>query len=88
MIVILLGLLDILAGLSIFTLKFTWGAPVVIFFTIYLLVKSLPYIKSFASILDALVAIIFISAVIGYTLPILNVLSALWLIQKGVVSFF
>ena len=88
MIVFLLGLLDILAALSIFTLQFSWGAPLVIFSVIYLVIKSLPYLKSFASIIDLLVACIFLFAVFGYAVPLLNVLGSLWLIQKGVISFF
>ena len=88
MIVIILGILDILAGLSIFTLKFTWGATLVWFFTLYLIGKSLPFFKSIASILDMLVAAVFVFTIMGYAYPLVTILSALWLIQKGIVSFF
>jgi len=87
MIVILLGILDIFAGLSIFTLHFTWGPALISFFIAYLTIKSLPFIKSIASIIDILVAGIFIFALLGYTIQLLNILGALWLIQKGIVSF-
>lgn len=88
MIVLLLGILDILAGLSIFSLSLNWGSAVVAFFAFYLIVKSLPYLKNPASIADLCVAIVFIAALLGYANVILNAISAIWLIQKGVVSFF
>lgn len=87
MIVILLGILDILAGISIFALKFSWGAPIVWFFVMYLIAKSLPFLKSVASIIDIIVACIFIFGILGQW-NILTYLGALWLIQKGIVSFF
>ena len=88
MIVLILGLLDILAGLSIFSLGFTWGPAVVAFFAFYLLIKSLPSLKSIASIADLCVAVIFIAAILGYANGILSAISAIWLIQKGILSFF
>jgi hypothetical protein len=87
MIVILLGLLDILTALSIFTLHFQWGASVVGFFTAYLLLKSLLTFKSFAGIIDLVVSFIFIAAIFGYT-GVITYIGVVWLIQKGIVSFF
>lgn len=87
MIVWILGILDILAGLSIFSLYFPWGTLVVWCFIFYLLAKSLPFIKSFASIVDIIVAIIFIVTILGYT-GIWTYLGVIWLVQKGVASFF
>ncbi|MDP3728118.1 MAG: hypothetical protein Q8R18_01555 [bacterium] len=88
MIVIILGILDILAGLSIFTINFSWGPMFIGFCSLYLIAKSLPYLKSFASIMDIIVAGIFIFALLGYANTIISAIAALWLIQKGVVSLF
>ncbi len=88
MIVFILGILDILAGLSIFTLKFSWGPMLIGFFSMYLIIKSLPFLKSIASILDICAAGIFIFALMGYAYTALSVIAALWLIQKGIISFF
>lgn len=87
MIVILLGILDIIAALSPFTLGFSWGSKFVTIAIIYLLIKSIPFIKSFASIVDILVAIVFIVAVL--TQPsIITYIGSIWLIQKGIISLF
>jgi len=88
MIVILLGILDILAGLSIFTIKFSWGPMLIGFFSLYLIVKSLPFLNSIASILDLCVAGIFVFAIMGFSHTALSAIAALWLIQKGIFSFF
>ncbi|HIH15776.1 MAG TPA: hypothetical protein HA360_04695 [Nanoarchaeota archaeon] len=88
MIVILLGILDIIAALSIFTINFSWGPVLISFSILYLLAKSLPFLKSFASIMDIIVAGIFILALLGYANTIINALAALWLIQKGIMSLF
>ena len=88
MLVFILGVLDVLAGLSIFTLDFSWGSALITFFIVYLLAKSLPYITSPASIIDFFVAVVFIIALVGYSNSILNAVCAIWLIQKGIVSFF
>ncbi len=87
MIILLLGILDIIAALSIFTLSFSWGTSFVWFSIIYLLIKSLPFIKSFASIIDILVAITFIVAVLTHP-TLITYLGSIWLIQKGIVSLF
>jgi len=87
MIVILLGLLDILAGLSIFTLKFSWGPTLVTFFVACLIGKSLISLKSFAGIIDLIVACIFIAALLGQV-NILTYIGIVWLLQKGIISFF
>ncbi len=87
MIILLLGLLDILTGLSIFTLNFSWGPTLVWFFVLCLIGKSLISLKSIAGIIDLLVAFIFIAAILGHT-GILTYIGVVWLIQKGIVSFF
>lgn len=88
MIVFILGTLDILSGLSIFTLGFSWGPALISFLVLYLIAKSLPYITNPASMVDLSVAVVYIVALLGYSNTILNAICALWLIQKGVVSFF
>ena len=87
MIVILLGILDIISALSIFTLGFSWGPTFVWFSIVYLLIKSIPFIKSFASIIDIIVAIIFIVAILTHP-SIITYIGSVWLIQKGIISFF
>ncbi len=87
MIVILLGLLDIVAGLTMFSLKFsTFLTPLAWIFTIIIFGRSLLYIKSFASVVDIIVSIIFIFSLIGFY-NIATYIGIIWLIQKGVVSF-
>ena len=88
MLVFLLGILDILAGLSIFTVGFSWGTTLVLLSIFYLLIKSIPFITSPASMVDFSVAIVFIAALMGYFSTLLNAICAIWLIQKGVVSLF
>lgn len=87
MIVILLGILDIFAGLSIFSLKLAWGPMLVTIFVIYLLGKSLLSLKSFASIIDIFTAILFIIAIFN-GVTALTYVGTIWLIQKGIISFF
>jgi hypothetical protein len=85
---LLLGILDIFAGLSIFSLLFfSWGPMLVCCTSLYLIAKSLPFIKSFASIVDIIVAVIFIAAILGHS-SIITYLGSVWLLQKGIASFF
>ena len=86
MIVILLGILDILAGLSIFTINFSWGPTLIGFSSLYLIIKSLPFLKSIASIIDICAAAVFIFALMDLAHTALSALAALWLIQKGIFS--
>lgn len=86
MLIFILGIMDILAGLSIFMLGSSLGPPVVWFFVLYLVAKSLPYLRSIASIIDIVVAIVFVFAILGYV-NVFTYIGVLWLLQKGIISF-
>jgi hypothetical protein len=88
MIVIILGIIDLLAAGVLFSLNFTTALiPLAWILTLILAVKSLMFLKSFASVIDLLVVIVFVFAILGIT-NVLTALGILWLIQKGIVSFF
>src|SRR3989338_4704877 len=89
MIVILLGILDIIAALSIFTINLSWGPVLISFSILYLLAKSLPFLKSFASIMDIKIGILDIIAALSiFTInlswgPVLISFSILYLLAKS-----
>ena len=87
MLILILGALDILAGLSIFFLGSAWGSQLVGIFVIYLFAKSLLSLKSIASIIDLLVAVVFAISLLWSPSPLMYI-GAVWLIQKGIISFF
>ena len=84
----ILGLLDILAGVTLFSIKFfPVLLPIALLFAFYLIGKSIAYFKTFASVVDIFVGIIMIIAVFDiYNL--FTYLSILWLLQKGILSLF
>jgi len=86
MLVLLLGIMDILAGLSLAILKFkvfnlAW------FFVGYLILKAIIFFNPFGSLMDVLSAI-FIALAMFQIYNFLTWLFVLWLIQKGILSFF
>lgn len=84
----ILGILDILAGVTLFSLKFSsFFLPIAFLFGVYLIIKSLIFFKTFASVVDILVGIIIILATLG-EYNILTYLSIVWLLQKGLLSLF
>ncbi|MFH1455877.1 MAG: hypothetical protein ABIF40_02920 [archaeon] len=85
--VYILGAIDILAGLSLLLLKFGLFEPFAWVMLILLTIKSLPFITSFASIVDLLAAAFILLAIFG-TFNAISVLAILWLLQKGLFSFF
>ena len=86
MIIYLLGLLDLLAGISLLLLKFGVDFYGVVFAS-YLMVKGLLFIKNIVSAFDIISSIIFFySLYFGY-FGILFYLAAAWLLQKGIFSF-
>tara|TARA_Y100000310_G_C20377371_1_gene666374 strand:+ start:425 stop:739 length:315 start_codon:yes stop_codon:yes gene_type:complete len=85
MIIYILGILDILAGLSLFALRFEVGYFVAALFTIYLFLKSLVFIKSWPSYLDLAVVLLFVLAIVG-NYNFFTYLGVLWLLQKGAFS--
>ena len=85
MIVQLFGLLDIIAALSVVLLKFDIFIWLSLVLGIYLIIKSLIFIKSLASWIDLICGIVIIISYIGF-FSILSWIVALWLAQKGLFS--
>ena len=85
MFIYILGILDILAGLSLFSLRFEVGYFLAAIFTIYLFLKAIVFIKNWASYIDLLVVILFIVAMLG-SFNVLTYIGVLWLLQKGAFS--
>lgn len=82
-----LGFMDFLAAVSLILLRFNIGEGLAYFFGIWLLIKGVIFIKSFAGIIDLICAIIIFFALYGY-INILTILVILWLLQKSIFSFF
>jgi len=87
MLILLLGILDILAGISLLLLKFSMGYTIAAFFTIYLLVKGVAFITNWTSWVDLTVVAIFILALFG-NFNLLTYVAVVWLLQKGIFSLF
>jgi len=83
----LLGLLDLLIGLVFVFLRF--GLDIKFFalaLAVYVVIKSLIFIKDFSSIVDLIGGIaLFVFAFFGFT-NLLMWLFAVWFIQKGFFS--
>ncbi len=87
MILKILGLSDILAaillilhGLDINLVSISW------IFAIYLIIRSLIFIKSLPSLIDLSIGVMFIFIINGHINTVLLILSILWLLQKGIFS--
>lgn len=87
MITKLLGVIDLLAALSIILLKFNIGANFAIIIAILLLIKSLVFIYNIVSIVD-IIAVIFIFLAIFSVFNIITWLIFFWLLQKSIFSIF
>jgi len=88
MIVILFGLADILAGLSLALVNFGVGGVMVylaLASAAYLLVKGVVFFFDFASFLDLVSALMIILALFGFRTLWAYVFAA-WLLQKGIRS--
>ena len=85
MIVQLFGLLDIIAALSVVLLKFDIFIWLSLVLGIYLIIKSLIFIKSLASWIDLICGIGMIISFIGFFSGF-SWLVLIWLIQKGIFS--
>ena len=81
------GVFDILSGIILILLKFGIGVHIGWYFAVYLLVKSLIFIKDVASIVDILAAIFLILALYNIY-PYFTWIFVVWLLQKGVFSLF
>ncbi|MBS3108553.1 hypothetical protein J4409_01650 [Candidatus Woesearchaeota archaeon] len=85
MIIYLLGLLDLLTAISLILLRFKVDF-FALFFALYLIIKSVLFIKSLASVFDLISGIVFILALYGY-FGIITYIASIWLIQKAIFSF-
>ena len=83
----ILGLVDLLAGISLFLLKFNLFKQFAIIMGIILLVKSIMFLGNIVSLIDIIaVVVIFLAFMNIY--GIITWLVVIWLIQKGVFSLF
>ncbi len=86
-----LGLIDILAAATLFALAINWQyvRPLAYVLVGYIIIKAITFHKSWASILDFVVALSFGAMLYGYSMWWwLNSLLMVWLLQKGVKSLF
>jgi len=85
MLVKILGVLDILAAISVFLLKFDVAIVLAWFSVIYLIIKGGLTIKDYASIIDVISGVIIIFTIFfGYNF--FSILVILWLGFKGIMS--
>jgi hypothetical protein len=88
MIVKILGGLDILTGAMILLFQYdVIGIRLLISFILYLLIKGFLFRMNFASFLDIVIAI-YMVFMIFMPFTILSYVAAIYLFQKGAVSFF
>lgn len=83
----LLGILDLLAGITLVSVNFGYLDKLSLFFGVLLILKGFFYLKSFVSSLDILSGIVIFIAVYGY-FNIITWLVVIFLIQKGIFSLF
>ncbi len=86
MILWILGLLDILSGIFFGLSYFGFFKEITVIFAIYLLIKSIIFIKGFASWIDIITAIIMFLVIYGLH-DIWIWIFVMWLLQKGFFSF-
>ncbi len=88
MIVKILGALDLLTGVMILLFQYdVIGIRLLISFIVYLLLKGLLFRMNFASFVDIVIAIYMIF-MIFVPVAVLSYIAAIYLFQKGAVSFF
>lgn len=86
MILLIMGLLDLVAGVMVFFAKFGMFFSVSLVLATYLIIKGLIFWKSVTSILDVVCGIVIILLAFGYGIPFYW-LASIWLVQKGIFSF-
>ena len=86
MIIYALGLLDLLAGISLILLKFKIDF-LGVFFALYLIIKGVVFFRNIVSLIDLASGIVFFIALYGYY-NIAMYVAAIWILQKGIISFF
>ena len=82
----ILGMMDIFSGLLILILKFGFFQDIGLIFALYLAVKSMIFIKDFASVIDLVTALFFFLAAVGFYFSFTWIFS-IWLLQKGIFTF-
>ena len=85
MILFVMGILDLIAGISVFLVKFGLFTSLGFVLGIYLILKGVLFIKDVSSILDIISGIVIILLFYGCGVPFYWLFS-LWLIQKGLFS--
>ena len=85
MIIRLFGIIDILAALSFLLILVDVGKTVALIIVTIILIKSIVFFSSLASIIDMVAIIFFVLALFGF-FSVFTWLSALWLLQKGIMS--
>lgn len=83
----ILGLLDLIAGITLFVMKFGIGRKLSLILGILLLIKGVLFITTLASIPDLITGIIMVVASYG-NFHMIYLLFALWLLQKGLFSLY
>jgi len=88
MVVRLLGLLDLVAAVSLIFLISGRGEIFALIFALYLLIKSLFFLPDFSSFLDLFSGFYISLLVLGISFGLLGWLFVVWLAQKGIFSLF
>lgn len=83
----LLGILDIIAWMSLIFFQFGLFKNLFLFFAIYLVVKGFFIFGDFISILDGITGIFFLMAFIGL-FSVFTWISFLFLMQKSLLTLF
>lgn len=83
----ILGALDLLGGVLFISLNYGLGEEIALVVAIAIIIKSLVFIKAFASYMDLIVGIILLAGALGYYYGFIWLFS-IWLFQKAFFSFF
>ncbi|MBU2638960.1 MAG: hypothetical protein KJ955_08360 [Nanoarchaeota archaeon] len=87
MLVKIFGIMDIIAAAVLLLLRWDIGKIAGIVLAVYIIGKSLYFIADVASIIDLAAGAFLILAVFGFY-HVITYIFILWLLQKGVSSFF
>jgi len=88
MVVFILGIVDILAGTSLFFARWDFLVSICWFASAFVLAKAVLFIKSPASIVDLAAVVIAVLALTGVMYNWITYIAVLWWLQKGIGSFF
>jgi hypothetical protein len=89
MLMILLGVIDIIAAIMLFSsIKFGFLPQLALLFLFYLTLKAMAFINDWVSKVDILMCIVFLLALFGYSNPIFLGIATIWFLQKGIMSLF